>query len=156
MGMIVKVAVVALGQLLLSGTMSGQSPGTTHCRPTLAPRTAGPQVSDTLFDPPIRRPAFPTGTGPTVLLDEGHFNFHTVEGRYAPFVRLLRRDGFVVRPLREPWSPGSLAPARILVMPTPFRNGCRGVRGLSRILRRSARRRSRCWIDGSAAAGACC
>src|SRR5688500_4217270 len=116
MGMIVKAAGGTLGLVLLGGTMSGQSPGTTHCRPTLAPRAAGPQVSDTLFDPPIRRPAFPTGTGPTVLLDEGHFNFHTVEGRYAPFVRLLRRDGFVVRPLREPWSPGSLAPARILVI----------------------------------------
>lgn len=114
--MIVKVAAAALGLLLLGSTMSGQAPGTSHCRPTLAPRAAGPQVSDTLFDPPIPRPAFPAGTGPAVLLDEGHFNFHTVEGRYAPFVRLLRRDGFVVRSLREPFSPGSLAPARILVI----------------------------------------
>ena len=114
--MIVKVAVMGLGLLLLGDTMSAQSPGTTHCRPTLAPRAAGAQVSDTLFDPPIPRPAFPAGTGPTVLLDEGHFNFHTVEGRYAPFARLLRRDGFVVGSLREPWSPASLAPARILVI----------------------------------------
>lgn len=114
--MIVKVTGVALGLLLAGSTVSGQSPGTTQCRPTLAPRAGGPQVSDTLFDPPIARPAFPPGSGPTVLLDEAHFNFHTVEGRYAPFVRLLRRDGFVVRPIRERWTPASLAPARILVI----------------------------------------
>jgi hypothetical protein len=114
--MIVKVVRVALGLLLLGTRVSGQSPGTTHCRPTLAPRAGGPQVSDTLFDPPIARPAFAAGTGPTVLLDEGHFNFHTVEGRYAPFVRLLRRDGFVVGGLRERFTPASLAPARILVI----------------------------------------
>jgi hypothetical protein len=113
--MLVKVARAGLGLLLISGPASGQS-GTSDCRPTLAPRAGGPQVSDTLFDPPIARPAFPVGSGPTVLLDEAHFNFHTVEGRYAPFVRLLRRDGFVVRPLREPWTQASLAPARILVI----------------------------------------
>ena len=114
--MIVKVARVALGLLLLGSPVAGQSPGSSGCRPRLAPRAAGPQVSDSLFDPPIARPAFSAGTGPTVLVDEGHFNFHTVEGRYAPFVRLLRRDGFVVRALREPLTPASLAPARILVI----------------------------------------
>jgi hypothetical protein len=114
--MSVKVARVALGLLLLGSTVSAQAAGTTSCRPALAPRAGGPQVSDTLFDPPIARPAFAAGSGPTVLLDEGHFNFHTVEGRYAPFVRLLRRDGFVVRALREPLTPASLAPARILVI----------------------------------------
>lgn len=114
--MIVKVARTALGLLLLGSTVSAQAPGTASCRPTLAPRAGGPQVSDTAFDPPIARPAFPAGSGPTVLLDEGHFNFHTVGGRYAPFVRLLRRDGFVVRALREPLTPASLAPARILVI----------------------------------------
>ncbi|HEY9518458.1 MAG TPA: hypothetical protein VIQ98_04335 [Gemmatimonadales bacterium] len=114
--MIVKVARVALGLQLLGSTLSAQAPGTASCRPTLAPRGGGPQVSDTLFDPPIARPAFAAGSGPTVLLDEGHFNFHTVEGRYAPFVRLLRRDGLVVRALREPLASGSLAAARILVI----------------------------------------
>ena len=114
--MIVKAAGVALGLLLLGTTVPGQSPGITQCRPTLAPRAGGPQVSDTLFEPPIGRPAFPAGAGPTVLLDEAHFNFHTVAGRYAPFVRLLRRDGFVVRALPEPWTSGSLAPARVLVI----------------------------------------
>jgi hypothetical protein len=54
-----------------------------------------------------------------VLLDEAHHNFHTVNGRYSPFVKLLRRDGFVVEPLQESLSPSSLAPARILVIANP-------------------------------------
>ena len=27
-----------------------------------------------------------------VLIDEGHHNFHTLGGRYAPFARLVERD----------------------------------------------------------------
>lgn len=73
-------------------------------------------MADTAFDPAVPRPAFATGKGPLVLLDEGHFNFHTLEGRYAPFARLLRRDGFVLRALRGRITPDSLAPARILVI----------------------------------------
>jgi len=73
-------------------------------------------VADTAFARPIARPAFPAGKGPLVLLDEAHFNFHTVAGRYAPFARLLRSDGFVVEPLTGPLTAGALAPARILVI----------------------------------------
>jgi hypothetical protein len=102
--------------ILFTGAAAAQSPATSRCRPTIAPRAGGPQVADTVFDPPIVRPAFPTGKGPTVLLDEAHFNFHTVAGRYAPFVRLLRRDGFVVEALPGPPTPEALAPARILVI----------------------------------------
>jgi hypothetical protein len=51
-----------------------------------------------------------------VLLDEAHFNFHTVAGRYAPFVRLLRKDGFRVEPLANRLDAEALARARILVI----------------------------------------
>ncbi len=51
-----------------------------------------------------------------VLLDEAHFNFHTLAGRYAPFARLLRRDGFVLSSLREPWTKGAVASAKVLVV----------------------------------------
>jgi hypothetical protein len=34
--------------------------------------------------------------GPKVLVDEGHFSMHAIDGRYAPFAALLRRDGYVV------------------------------------------------------------
>ncbi len=86
------------------------------CRPTLAPRATGPQVADANFNPSVPEPAFAVGRGLHVLLDEAHFNFHTVEGRYAPFVKILRRDGFVVDPLRDQFTRKSLASARILVV----------------------------------------
>ena len=97
------------------------------CQPTLAPRAAPPradrpataaavQVADTQFAPVLPSPAFDAGKGPKVLLDEAHNNFHTVDGRYAPFVALLRRDGFSVDPLRSRFTSATLAPARILVI----------------------------------------
>ena len=69
-----------------------------------------------MFYPGVPDPAFAFGQGLHVLLDEAHFNFHTVEGRYAPFAKLLRRDGFVVDPLRDRFTRQSLASARILVV----------------------------------------
>jgi hypothetical protein len=73
---------------------------------TAAP--GGPQVADTAF---IRRSHGPPSArqGTARLLDEAHNNFHTVEGRYAPFADVLRRDGFVVDPLREDFTESSLA-----------------------------------------------
>lgn len=84
-------------------------------------------MADTLFQPTLLHPAFRPGQGPRVLLDEGHFNFHTLEGRYAPFARLLRRDGFVITPLRTPWTPSALASARVLVVANAL--GERNARG---------------------------
>ena len=86
---------------------------------TFAPTVAqlgAQQVADTTFRPEIRTPAFAPGRGPVVFLDEAHVNFHTVAGRYAPFVRLLERDGFVVRPNRSPFSRRVLDSARVLVI----------------------------------------
>ena len=50
------------------------------------------------------------------MLDEAHFNFHTVDGRYARFSKMLRRDGFVVEPLRSRFTQVTLASAKILVV----------------------------------------
>ena len=55
------------------------------------------QVPDSLFAPKVGTPAYKEGTGPVVLVDAGHHNFHTMEGRYLPFARILQRDGYVVR-----------------------------------------------------------
>ena len=74
------------------------------------------QVADTTYRPTISAPAFAARTGPLVLLDEAHVNFHTVEGRYLPFVKLLERDGYVVRPNRARFSVAALASARVLVI----------------------------------------
>lgn len=77
------------------------------------------QVADTTFHPAVASPAYPHGRGPLVLIDEGHHEFHTAEGRYRPFADLLRADGYRVEPHRGPFTPGSLDSARILVIANP-------------------------------------
>lgn len=74
------------------------------------------QEADTEFNPKIANPAWHKGKGPVVGLDEAHHNFHTADGRYAPFAKLLRLDGFVVRGSGEPFSAQSLKKLDILVI----------------------------------------
>lgn len=54
------------------------------------------QVGDTSFTYPISRPQYAAGKGPEVVIDEAHRNFHTASGRYYPFAKLLRADGYRV------------------------------------------------------------
>lgn len=74
------------------------------------------QVPDTTCSPPVASPAFAPGMGPVVLIDEGHHNFHTLGGRFAPFARLVARDGFVPRPHAGPFTRAALDSARVLVI----------------------------------------
>jgi hypothetical protein len=75
------------------------------------------QIVDTAFAPRLRAPAtFAPRTGPIVVVDEAHNNFHTTGGRYRPFVRLLEADGFVVRGSTTPFDSASLSRARVLVI----------------------------------------
>jgi hypothetical protein len=74
------------------------------------------QQADLSFEPTIPNPAYPEGQGAVVQIDEAHFNFHTADGRYAPFAKLLRRDGYVVQPLAEPATADSLARGSIYVV----------------------------------------
>ncbi len=74
------------------------------------------QVADTLFSPTVGTPAYARGSGPTIFIDEGHHNFHTMEGRYLAFARLLQKDGYVVKPHLGRFAPGGLVGARILVI----------------------------------------
>lgn len=74
------------------------------------------QTADSTFEPKITRPAYPLDSGPVVLLDEAHHNFHTASGRYQPFVRLLEADGFRVAPNRNPFTLKSLTGAQVLVI----------------------------------------
>lgn len=76
----------------------------------------GQQLADTSFAPEIKSPAYPAGTGPTVYIDEAHNNFHTADGRYFAFARLLRRDGYVVEASKARFTLESLKGADILVI----------------------------------------
>jgi len=74
------------------------------------------QVADTDYRAHVPAPAFPAGNGPLVLLDEAHTNFHTLDGRYLVFGRVLLQDGYRVQPNREPFSRAVLGKARVLVI----------------------------------------
>lgn len=74
------------------------------------------QVADTSFNPVISRREYAMGKGPVVLIDEGHNNFHTAGGRYLPFARLLRADGYVVIGSAGEFNESNLNEARILVI----------------------------------------
>jgi hypothetical protein len=72
------------------------------------------QVADLDFSPPLQRTTWAGGAGPRVVIDEAHHNFHTADGRYAPFAKLLRRDGYRVEAWRTPF--GALRGVDVLVI----------------------------------------
>ncbi len=74
------------------------------------------QVPDSAFAPPIETTEFENGSGPTVLIDAAHLNFHTADGGYAPFAQLLRRDGYRVGSNDAPFDVEALSTAAILVI----------------------------------------
>ena len=87
------------------------------------------QDADASFRPNVPEPAF--GRAPRVqnlaelaqlgivlprlAIDEGHANIHTRAGRYAPFARLMERDGFRVRSSAGLITPVSLRNVDIFV-----------------------------------------
>lgn len=93
---------------------------------------AWPQQVTADYQPTVPLPAYEFGTGPMVLVDEAHNNFHTlspttipdedhegeitIPGRLGAFRHLLLADGYKVEPLPDRFSPKSLAAANILVI----------------------------------------
>ena len=90
------------------------------------------QVTDSNFHPVVPNPAFETGAGPVVLVDEAHNNFHTlspftipdeenggetiIPGRLGAFRQLLLADGYLVEPSANEFTPQALANASIVVI----------------------------------------
>ena len=68
------------------------------------------------WQPMVTAPLYPPGKGPLVAVDEAHFNFHTIEGRYRGFAQALESDGYVVHPGKTPFTPAALRRIRILVI----------------------------------------
>jgi hypothetical protein len=67
------------------------------------------------FDVSVAQPAY-TSTHPPVLFDQAHNNYHTAAGRYQPFARLMRNDGYAVDRATTPFTAVSLSGADILVI----------------------------------------
>jgi hypothetical protein len=62
------------------------------------------QVVDPDFSPTLQRARWKESTGPRIAIDEAHHNFHTASGRYVPFAKLLRRDGYRVETWTAPFA----------------------------------------------------
>jgi hypothetical protein len=74
------------------------------------------QRANPAADLQVARPAWPAGSGPRVVIDGGHANFHKVDGRYAPFATLLRNDGFRVEGRDGPFTAENLAGIDVLAI----------------------------------------
>lgn len=74
------------------------------------------QVADPDVDLSVAGPAYAANQGPRVAIDAGHGNYHTVDGRYAPFARLLRNDGYRVAGREGPLTAASLRDVDVLVI----------------------------------------
>lgn len=75
----------------------------------------GQQIADPEFNTSVENPAY-SRSGPRVLFDEAHHNFHTADGRYKPFVDLLVHDGYQVIRNRKPFTKQSLDSFKVLVI----------------------------------------
>ncbi|MBF0101143.1 MAG: hypothetical protein HQK77_09575 [Desulfobacterales bacterium] len=66
----------------------------------------------------VEHPHFSLGSGPVVAVDQGHNNFHNLDGRFKVFGELAAKDGFNVKPIAEAFTKESLAGINILVCAT--------------------------------------
>lgn len=74
------------------------------------------QVADPNADLSVAQPAYMNANGQRVVIDGGHHNFHTVDGRYAPFAQLLRNDGLRVSGSTASFTDESLSAVDVLVI----------------------------------------
>lgn len=82
----------------------------------LALRMAAQQVPDTLFQFKVEHPHFENGKGPVVAIDQAHHNFHTLNGRFAAFGKLLRTDGYTVERFENKFTEKKLEKVAVLVI----------------------------------------
>jgi hypothetical protein len=80
------------------------------------PASAQSIINDPDADTGVPRPDFPPEGGPVVGVDSAHYNYHTIDNRFAPFAALLRNDGFRVMDSTSLFSSNSLSAFKILVI----------------------------------------
>src|ERR1700694_5075420 len=73
------------------------------------------QIADPNFDAKVAKPAY-TKSGPKVLFDEAHNNFHSARGRYKPFADLITNDGYQITPNKQKFSAETLKGFELLVI----------------------------------------
>ena len=81
------------------------------------------QLADSEWAPAVSAPLFPQASGPAILVDAAHGNFHTIEGRYAAFAELLALDGYRVRSADGPVTSELLRQADVFVIANALHGG---------------------------------
>ena len=74
------------------------------------------QTVDKAFTVPSFTPMYESGKGTRVYVDQGHFNFHTLDGQYRPFGSVLEKDGYDPQPIDTRFTASTLSNVRILVI----------------------------------------
>jgi hypothetical protein len=83
--------------------------------PALQRPQGGGQIADPDFDAKVAKPAY-AKSGPKLLFDEAHNNFHTASGRYKPFADLITNDGYQITPNKQKFSAETLKGFDILLI----------------------------------------
>jgi len=86
-------------------------------------QTGNSQTADEEWVPVVAEPSFPANAGPAILVDSAHGNFHTIDGRFAAFARLLRLDGYQVRSADAAVTPEVLAQGSVYVIANAVAGG---------------------------------
>jgi hypothetical protein len=73
------------------------------------------QLADSTYTPTVAEAAFTT-RHPKILFDEAHHNFHTMDGRYQAYAKLMAADGCVLTPNKTPFSAATLKGYDVLVI----------------------------------------
>jgi hypothetical protein len=100
------------GRKVRSGTFALTFGGTMPA--STAPQTGG-QMADPDFNAKVDKPAY-RKSGPKVLFDEAHNNFHTATGRYKPFADLITNDGYQITANQQIFTREVLQGYRVLVI----------------------------------------
>lgn len=63
-----------------------------------------------------QQPTFSFGEGPTICIDEAHFNMHTASGTYSTVAGLWRTDGYVIEASTRAFTSNSMQECSVLVI----------------------------------------
>lgn len=85
--------------------------------------STGGQTADDRWSPTVTNPEFPRSDGPTILVDAAHGNFHTIDGRFSAFAKLLNLDGYRTESAVGEVTQGLLDPVRVFVISNAIYGG---------------------------------
>ncbi len=78
------------------------------------------QQPDTSFSFTIDEPKYQTGEGPYICIDSAHNNFHTKDGGFAPFSKVVSEDGYKVKDADEQIVSTSISACGIFIVVNPL------------------------------------